>query len=159
MFGSAPWIPAALALVLAVVAAVCFAGVAFLQLLAARATSIRPVAGVIYGDALCVAGTGAFVLLGALPLGAWAVQQAYATGAAAVVLSTLTVGDPVVAILLSAGLLGEPLYPGPAAAAIMVGCAVVAAAGVWLLAEHHPAVPSPVPASPAEPVRDLVAVD
>lgn len=106
--------------------------------------------------------TAGLALLGALTLGAWAVQQAYAAGPAEVVLSTLTVGDPVVAIGLSAGLLGEPLHVGPAAVAVMVACSVVAAAGVRLLAAHHPAVPSPtlpaVPASQAERARDLVAV-
>lgn len=74
----------------------------------------------------------------ALIVGAWAVQQAYASGPAAVVIGALTVGDPVVAILLSAGLLGGGLTLHLPAIAAMLGCAAAAAAGVRLLAAHHP---------------------
>lgn len=91
----------------------------------------------------------ALVLLGgvgmicAISMGAWAVQQAYAAGPAPVVTSGLTVGDPVVAILLSAGLLGEAVHHGPGTLAIMIGCAAVAAAGVALLATHQPSGDAP----------------
>lgn len=95
-------------------------------------------------------------MLSAITMGAWAVQQAYASGPAPVVTSALTVGDPLVAILLSAGLLGEGLHHGPVALVAMVGCAAVAACGVWLLARHQPAAtpqPSPAPAAVLTTVR------
>ncbi len=100
--------------------------------------------------------TAGLAAAGALTIGAWAVQQAYASGPAAVVIGALTVGDPLVAILLSAGLLGEGLSLRPVVVLAMVGCAVAAATGVRLLATHHPAAdPSPA----AEPTRVLAAVD
>lgn len=91
----------------------------------------------------------------ALTVGAWAVQQAYAAGSSAVVIGALTVGDPLVAILLSAGLLGGGLSPAPVVVAAMVGCAAASVVGVRLLSTHHPAA---LPA--AEPVRarDLLSV-
>lgn len=95
-------------------------------------------------------------MVGAITLGAWAVQQAYASGPAPVVTSALTVGDPLVAILLSAGLLGEGLHHGPVALVAMVVCAAVAAAGVWLIARHQPAssvAPSQPPTAALATVR------
>lgn len=92
----------------------------------------------------------ALTMLSAITMGAWAVQQAYASGPAPVVTSALTVGDPLVAILLSAGLLGEGLHQGPVTMVAMIGCAAVAAGGVWLLARHQPAAaPQPSPESAA----------
>lgn len=94
-------------------------------------------------------------IIGALTCGAWAVQQAYASGPAAVVIGALTVGDPLVAILLSAGLLGEGLSRNPATVIAMIASAAAAAYGVRLLASHHPAaVPDPAP----EPARNLATV-
>lgn len=81
----------------------------------------------------------ALAMVSAIAVGAWAVQQAYGSGPAPVVTSALTVGDPLVAILVSAGLLGEGLNQTPAALVAMVFCAAVAATGVWLLARHQPA--------------------
>ncbi len=83
-----------------------------------------------------VAGAGVTV---ALIVGSWAVQQSYAAGPAAAVVGTLTVGDPQVAIGLSAGFLGEGVHHGAAGVAAMVGCAAVAAVGTWLLARYYPA--------------------
>lgn len=91
----------------------------------------------------------------ALTVGAWAVQQAYASGSPAVVIGTLTVGDPLVAILLSAGLLGGGLNLRPLVVVAMLGCAAAAAAGVRLLATHHPAAAPPTVAEPAR-VSDAV---
>lgn len=94
-------------------------------------------------------------IVGALAGGAWAVQQAYASGPAAVVISALTVGDPLVAILLSAGLLGEGLSRNPATVIAMIASTAAAAWGVRLLASHHPAAaPNPAP----EPARVLASV-
>lgn len=93
--------------------------------------------------------TVALAVVAAMAVGAWAVQQAYASGAAAVVTGVLTVGDPVVAILLSAGLLGEGLDQGVTAALVMTASAAAAAWGVRLLARHHRAgVPDPPVAAP-----------
>ncbi len=124
---------------------------------------IRLISRTVAADAATLASplviTAGFAMLAAMALGAWAVQQAYASGSAAVVISALTVGDPLVAILLSAGLLGESLNQSPAVIVAMIGCTLAAGSGVRLLAEHHPAAipessiePSPVPA------RVLVAV-
>lgn len=80
----------------------------------------------------------ALAVVGAIAVGAWAVQQAYASGPAPVVTSALTVGDPLVAILLSAGLLSEGLTPSPVTLAAIVGSALAAATGVRLLAGYQP---------------------
>lgn len=72
-------------------------------------------------------------------VGAWAVQQAYASGPAAAVVGSLTVGDPLVGIVLSAVLLGEGLTQGVVGLSLLVGCGAVAASGVLLLARHYPA--------------------
>lgn len=74
----------------------------------------------------------------AMAVGGLAVQHAYAAGAAAVVTSTLTVGDPLVAVLLGITLLGEAPQLGLASVAGMVVCAVGAAAGVVLISRRHP---------------------
>lgn len=81
----------------------------------------------------------ALTMVCSITVGAWAVQQAYASGPAPVVTSALTVGDPLVAILLSAGLFGEGLHQGAVVLVFMVVCAAVAASGVWLLARYQPA--------------------
>ena len=91
----------------------------------------------------------------ALTMGAWAVQQAYASGSAAVVISLLTVADPLVAIGLSAGFLGEGLTLNPVVIVAMLGCAAAAATGVRLLATHHPAAAL---ATVAQPDRVLTVV-
>lgn len=92
--------------------------------------------------------TSGITITAALAVGAWSVQQAYAAGSSAVVLGALTVGDPLVAILLSAGPLGGGLSLAPVVGIAMVGCAAASAAGVRLLASHHPAaLPAPNPGS------------
>ncbi len=83
-------------------------------------------------------------------LGAWLVQQAYASGRAEVVLACLTVVDPVIAVLAGLLLLGEgALLPGP----ILVGmslCGLAAAGGVVALARARPGIGgSPAQATPA----------
>jgi hypothetical protein len=90
-----------------------------------------------------------------LAVGAWAVQQAYAAGPSAVVVGALTVGDPLVAVLLSAGLLGGELSLAPVVVSAMVGCAATAALGVRLLASHHP---DALPTANLAPVRELASV-
>ena len=70
--------------------------------------------------------------------GGWLVQQAYAAGAPAVVVASLTVVDPIVAVLLGAVLLGEGAHT-PLGLWLVMGAATAAAvAGVITLAKHHP---------------------
>jgi drug/metabolite transporter (DMT)-like permease len=70
--------------------------------------------------------------------GGWLVQQAYAAGAPAVVVASLTVVDPIVAVLLGAVLLGEGAHT-PFGLWLVMGAATAAAvAGVITLAKHHP---------------------
>lgn len=78
------------------------------------------------------------VMAVAMVAGGWSVQQAYASGPPDVVISCLTVGDPLTAVILGILLLGEGSQLSPAATLAMVCCALAAAAGVRLLARHHP---------------------
>lgn len=78
------------------------------------------------------------IMAWAMAVGGLAVQHAYAAGAAAVVTSTLTVGDPLVAVLLGITLLGEAPHLSALVTAAMVVCAAGAAAGVVLISRHDP---------------------
>lgn len=78
------------------------------------------------------------VIGAALVAGGWSVQQAYASGTPDIVISGLTVGDPLTAVILGIVVLGEGPHLTPAAAVAMLGCALAATAGVRLLAQHHP---------------------
>jgi drug/metabolite transporter (DMT)-like permease len=80
-----------------------------------------------------VAGIAAAVLVGG-----WLVQQAFASGPPEVVIACLTVGDPIVAVLLGAVLLGEGSATPPDTWLLMAGAAITATAGVIALARHHP---------------------
>jgi hypothetical protein len=75
----------------------------------------------------------------ALVGGGWAVQQAHASGAPAVVVGCLTVVDPLVAVLLGVTMLGEGAGASTGAVLGMVGLAAVAVSAALLLARHHPA--------------------
>jgi hypothetical protein len=75
----------------------------------------------------------------ALLVGGWAVQQAHAAGAPAVVLGCLTVIDPLVAVVLGITMLGEGGAASAAAVAGLIGLAGLALAAACLLARHHPA--------------------
>lgn len=79
------------------------------------------------------------VMIVAVTIGGWAVQQAYAAGSAEVVIATLTVGDPLIAVLLGMTLLGEEAGVGWLTRVAMVICGLVAAGGVVLAARYHPA--------------------
>jgi len=70
--------------------------------------------------------------------GSWFIQQAYATGAAAVVTACATVVDPLVAVLFGIAVLGEGDSIDRAHAVGMVFSALLATAGVIYLARHHP---------------------
>ncbi|GAY10616.1 hypothetical protein [Pseudonocardia sp. N23] len=99
-----------------------------------RALAERVVAG---APVLDVAGLAGAIVV-ALLAGGWLVQQAFAAGPAELVVATLTVVDPVVAVGLGIALLGEGAATGLPAALGMAGCAVVAAGGVLVLSRHHP---------------------
>lgn len=91
--------------------------------------------------------TGASMLL-AYVLGAWMVQHGYLAGSPEVVVGALTVTDPVVAVLIGLVLLGEGGFALLTSLA-MLGCALVAVAGVVALSTHHPEVELRREAEPA----------
>jgi hypothetical protein len=83
-------------------------------------------------------GIGVALLVGSC-LAAVLVQQGYATGPAVIVVASMTVTSPVVAVIFGIAVLGEGagLTPAPAASLLLLGAAAVA--GVVLLARVHPA--------------------
>jgi hypothetical protein len=81
----------------------------------------------------------------ALVVGAWAVQQAHAAGAPAVVVGCLTVIDPLVAVGLGITMLGEGGATSTGAVLGLLALAGVALSAALVLAQRHPAVhPAPV---------------
>ncbi len=74
----------------------------------------------------------------ALAAGGWAVQQAHAAGAPAVVVGCMTVIDPLVAVTLGITMLGEGGSSAPGSVAGMLGCAALGLGAALLLARHHP---------------------
>jgi len=82
---------------------------------------------------ICVAG-----LLLASALGAYFVQNAYASGPPDLVIAGLTVVDPLVAVGIGIIVLGEASQAPPWAAVAFVVAGVIAIWGVFLLAKYHP---------------------
>ncbi|MFV0452126.1 MAG: hypothetical protein ACK5LS_07780, partial [Propioniciclava sp.] len=82
-------------------------------------------------------GIAAALALGALVAG-WFIQQGYATGPPEVVVGSMTVTSPVVAVLYGIAVLGEGARITPAAGLWMVVLGAVAVAGVAALARFHP---------------------
>lgn len=76
--------------------------------------------------------------VGALLVGGWLVQQAFASGPPEPVVACLTVVDPIVAVGLAFALLGEGARTPPEVAALLACCACTAVVGVLALARHHP---------------------
>jgi hypothetical protein len=77
-------------------------------------------------------------LLGAVALGSWFVQNAYASGPPDLVIAGLTVIDPLVAVSIGIIILGEATQ---ASLPVVIGfgmSAVVAVIGVFLLSKVHP---------------------
>lgn len=70
--------------------------------------------------------------------GGWCVQQAYASGRPHHVVACLTVLDPLVAVAMGVGLLGEAAGTPPWVAVAELACAAIALAGVTLLAFQRP---------------------
>ncbi|MFJ6677016.1 glycosyltransferase [Actinosynnema sp. NPDC091369] len=95
--------------------------------------------GLAWSTALSAAGIAA-----ALVVGGWFIQHAYASGPPHVAVACLTVVDPLVAVGIGAGLLGEATRTSPLVGAAQVGCAVIAVGGVVALARTRtlPAVPT-----------------
>ncbi|GAA2783682.1 DMT family transporter [Saccharopolyspora taberi] len=74
----------------------------------------------------------------AMIVGGWLLQHGYASGPPDLVVACLTVIDPIVAVGLGIGLLGEADRVGTWTAVGEVLCAAVACAGVFALARFHP---------------------
>lgn len=82
---------------------------------------------------ICVVG-----LLLAAALGAYFVQNAYASGPPDLVIAGLTVVDPLIAVGIGIVVLGEASQAPPAAAIAFIGAGAIAIWGVFLLARYHP---------------------
>ncbi|MEV0087738.1 hypothetical protein [Saccharopolyspora sp. NPDC050642] len=74
----------------------------------------------------------------AMVVGGWLLQHGYASGPPDLVVACLTVIDPLVAVGLGIGLLGEADQVSAWTAVGEGLCAVVACAGVFALARYHP---------------------
>ncbi|HEY0815820.1 MAG TPA: hypothetical protein VGE11_21305 [Pseudonocardia sp.] len=74
----------------------------------------------------------------ALAVGGWAVQQAHAAGAPAVVVGCMTVIDPLVAVVLGIMILGEGSGTTLATAGGLIAFALLGLGAALLLARHHP---------------------
>jgi len=79
-------------------------------------------------------------------VGGWLVQQAYASGPAEVVLASLTVVDPMIAVMVGLVVLGEGSRLSATNDMIMITLGVIAATGVVALAKTHPEVAQRKPA-------------
>ncbi|MEV0699134.1 hypothetical protein AB0I53_14615 [Saccharopolyspora sp. NPDC050389] len=74
----------------------------------------------------------------AMVVGGWLLQHGYASGPPDLVVACLTVIDPLLAVGLGIGLLGEADHVSTWTAVGEGLCAVVACAGVFALARYHP---------------------
>ncbi|MHA6798261.1 DMT family transporter [Bounagaea algeriensis] len=79
-----------------------------------------------------------FGVAAAVLVGGWLVQHSYASGTPDLVVACLTVIDPIVAVGMGLGLLGEADRIGFATTVGQVVCAAVACVGVFALARYHP---------------------
>lgn len=77
-------------------------------------------------------------MVGAVLLGGWFVQNAYASGPPDLVIAGLTVIDPMVAIAIAIGLLGEASQANVLSGTFFSVSGAVAILGVWLLSKVHP---------------------
>jgi drug/metabolite transporter (DMT)-like permease len=77
-------------------------------------------------------------LLAATALGAYFVQNAYASGPPDLVIAGLTVVDPMVAVLIGIIVLGEASQAPPWANVVFAVTGAIAVWGVFLLAKNHP---------------------
>jgi drug/metabolite transporter (DMT)-like permease len=77
-------------------------------------------------------------LLAATALGAYFVQNAYATGPPDLVIAGLTVIDPMVAVAIGILVLGEASQAPLWAIGVFILAGVIAVLGVFQLARNHP---------------------
>ena len=89
------------------------------------------------------------LVLGALAAG-WLIQQGYATGPAEIVVGSMTVTSPVVAVAFGILVLGEGARITPGGALVMAGLGVTAIAGVVALTRFHPKYEGAAPSAPVE---------
>lgn len=77
-------------------------------------------------------------MIGAVFLGGWFVQNAYASGPPDLVIAGLTVVDPMVAIAIAIGVLGEASNASLLSGSFFGLSGLIAIIGVWLLSKVHP---------------------
>ncbi len=77
-------------------------------------------------------------MIGAVALGGWFVQNAYSSGPPDLVIAGLTVIDPMVAVGIAIGVLGEAQEANWGSIAAFSVSGVVAIAGVYMLSKVHP---------------------
>lgn len=77
-------------------------------------------------------------MIGAVLLGGWFVQNAYASGPPDLVIAGLTVIDPMVAVAIAIVVLGEANNADIFSSTIFAVSGLVAITGVWLLSKVHP---------------------
>ena len=77
-------------------------------------------------------------MLACYGLGAWMIQQGYASGPAEITVGTMTTVDPFVAVLFGLFVLGEGAGMGAGPAAGMIISGAVAVYGVVMLSKDHP---------------------
>jgi hypothetical protein len=77
-------------------------------------------------------------MIGAVLLGGWFVQNAYASGPPDLVIAGLTVIDPMVAIAIAIGILGEAQQATLGSGSLFSAFGLLAICGVYLLSKVHP---------------------
>ena len=77
-------------------------------------------------------------MIGAILLGGWFVQNAYASGPPDLVIAGLTVIDPLVAIGIAIGILGEAQQATVGSGVLFSSFGLLAVFGVYLLSKVHP---------------------
>jgi hypothetical protein len=77
-------------------------------------------------------------MIGAVFLGGWFVQNAYSSGPPDLVIAGLTVVDPLVAVGIAIGVLGEAQQASGFSIAAFILSGLVAVSGVYLLSRVHP---------------------
>jgi hypothetical protein len=143
-------------MLLAVIAIVLFAFMVLFFATRKRATALNYIlgAGILYGFAITfiksviqrvaqdnidyLTITCGLAAIGAIILGAWFVQNAYASGPPDLVIAGLTVIDPMVAITIGMVILGEASRALPLDMFIFISSGATAALGVYMLSKVHP---------------------
>lgn len=77
-------------------------------------------------------------MIGAVLLGGWFVQNAYSSGPPDLVIAGLTVIDPMVAVGIAIGVLGEAQRASAFSIVAFILCGAIAVSGVYLLSRVHP---------------------